>query len=49
MHVAKRHSRDNVPYFEQLFQAKVIHEAFLVDAEKDFWMHVMVFDEMLTR
>lgn len=48
MCVARQHSRDNVPYFEQLLQAKVVHESFLVDAEKDFWMHVMVFDTMLT-
>lgn len=49
MRVAKQHSRDNVPYFEKLLEAKVIHEAFLVDAQKDFWMHVLVFDTMLTK
>jgi len=49
MRVAEQHSQDNVPYFEKLFQAKVIHEAFLVDAQKDFWMHVLVFDHVLTK
>lgn len=49
MHVAMEHSAENVPYFERLFSAKVIHEAFLVKAESDFWMHVMVFDRVLTQ
>ncbi|HAN94563.1 MAG TPA: hypothetical protein DCQ17_03245 [Firmicutes bacterium] len=48
MHVAKQHSADNTPYFERLLQAQVLHEAFLVDAKKDFWLHVMVFDRVLT-
>ena len=49
LHVAKQHSADNVPYFEKLLGARVIHEAFLVEAASDFWMHVMVFDRMLTQ
>ena len=49
MHVAKEHSAQNVPYFEKLLSAKVIHEAFLIEAERDFWMHVMIFDRILTQ
>ncbi len=46
---AKQHSTHNVPYFEKLLSAKVIHEAFLVKADQDFWMHVMIFDRVLTQ
>lgn len=49
MHVAKLHARDNVPYIEKLLSAKVIHQSFLVDAEQDFWMHVMVMDHPVTQ
>lgn len=49
MHVAKQHAIDNVPYFEQLFAAKMIHQTYMVEAEKDFWMHIMVFDRVLTQ
>lgn len=48
MHVAKQHSIDNMPYFEKLFGAKAIHETYMVEAEKDFWMHTIVFDRVLT-
>lgn len=48
MHVAKQHARDNIPVFEELFSAKVCNQAFVVDAEKDFWMHVMIFERPLT-
>jgi uncharacterized protein YbcI len=49
MHVAKLHARDNVPYIEKLLSAKVIHQSFLVEAEQDFWMHVMVMDHPVTQ
>ncbi|NLY11274.1 MAG: DUF2294 domain-containing protein [Firmicutes bacterium] len=49
MHVAKQHAYDNVPLFEDIFKAKVLHQTFLVDAEKDFWMHVMILDRVLTQ
>lgn len=48
MHVARQHSIDNIPYFEKLLDAKVIHESYMVEAEKDFWMHTIVFDRVLT-
>ncbi len=48
MHVAKQHSTDNVPYFEKLFNAKAVHQAYLVEADNDYWMHVVVFDRVLT-
>lgn len=48
MQVAKQHSIDNVPYFEEKFQAKVIHQTYDIEPEKDFWIHVMVFDRVLT-
>jgi uncharacterized protein YbcI len=48
MHVARQHSIDNMPYFEKLFGAKAIHETYMVEAEKDFWMHTIVFDRVLT-
>jgi uncharacterized protein YbcI len=49
MHVAKQHAIDNVPYFETLLDAKMIHQTYMVEAEKDFWMHVIVFDRVLTQ
>ncbi|MEN6351725.1 MAG: Na-translocating system protein MpsC family protein [Syntrophomonas sp.] len=47
MHVARRHSIDNMPYFEKFLGAKVIHESCTVEAQKDFWMHVIIFDRVL--
>lgn len=49
MHVARQHAIDNVPYFETLLGAKVIHQTYMVEAENDFWMHAMVFDRILTQ
>jgi len=46
MRVAKQHSIDNLPYFETVLGAKTLHQTFEVD--KDFWMHVIVFDRILT-
>ncbi len=48
MQVARQHSVDNVPYFEEILQAKVIHQTYDIEPENDFWMHVMVFDRVLT-
>jgi len=49
MQVCKQHAQDNVPYIENLLTAKVLHQSFLVDAEKDFWMHVLVLDRTVTQ
>lgn len=46
--VAKQHTIDNQAYFEQTLNAKVIHQLYDIEAENDFWMHVMVFDRVLT-
>lgn len=48
MQVARQHSIDNVPYFEERLQSKVIHQTYDIEPENDFWMHVMVFDRALT-
>ncbi|MEA4924038.1 MAG: DUF2294 domain-containing protein [Syntrophomonadaceae bacterium] len=48
MQVAKQHSIDNMPYFETLFDTKAIHQTYMIEAENDFWMHVVVFDKVLT-
>lgn len=48
MEVARQHSIDNVPYFEERFQAKVIHQTYDIEPENDFWMHIVVFDRVLT-
>ena len=48
MQVARQHSIDNMPYFEELLQAKAIHQTYDIEPEKDFWMHIIVFDRMLT-
>jgi uncharacterized protein YbcI len=48
MHVARQHSIDNMPYIEKFLGAKAIHETCMVEAENDFWMHVIVFDKILT-
>ncbi len=46
--VARQHSIDNQAYFEQTLNARVIHQMYDIEAENDFWMHVMVFDRVLT-
>lgn len=46
--VAKQHSIDNIPYFEEELKAKVIHQMYEIEAENDFWMHAMVFNRELT-
>lgn len=48
MEVARQHAVDNVPYFEEIFQARCIHQTYDIEPEKDFWMHVAIFDRMLT-
>jgi uncharacterized protein YbcI len=49
LQVARQHSLDNVPYFEERLQAKVIHQTYDIEPENDFWMHVMVFNRILTQ
>lgn len=48
MQVARQHSIDNMPYLEIILGAKAIHQTYMIEAENDFWMHVVVFDRMLT-
>lgn len=48
MQVARQHSIDNVQYFEEKLQARVINETYDIVPENDFWMHVMIFDRTLT-
>ncbi len=48
MQVAKQHSIDNMPYLETVLDAKAIHQTYMIEAESDFWMHVVVFDRILT-
>jgi uncharacterized protein YbcI len=48
MQVAKQHSIDNNPYFEEVLNAKALHQVYDVEPENDFWMHVVVFDRKLT-
>ena len=47
MQVAKQHSIDNMPYFKTILGAKAIHQTYMIEAEKDFWVHVVVFDKIL--
>jgi uncharacterized protein YbcI len=48
MHVVHQHIADNVPYFEEILGAQAIHHSYEIEAEKDFWMHTIVFDRLLT-
>lgn len=48
MQVVKQHTIDNVAYFEEVLGAEAIHHAYEIEPENDFWMHVMVFDRILT-
>lgn len=48
MQVARQHSIDNVPFFEELLNARVIHQTYDIEPENDFWIHVMVFNRILT-
>jgi uncharacterized protein YbcI len=49
MQVAKQHSIDNMPYFETILGAKAVHQTYMIEAENDFWMHVVIFDRILTQ
>jgi uncharacterized protein YbcI len=49
MEVVKQHARDNVGYFANKLKAKAIHHAYELEPENDFWMHVVVFDRILTK
>jgi len=48
MQVARQHSIDNLAFFENMLNARLIHQVYTIEAENDFWMHVMIFDRMLT-
>ncbi|HWP96566.1 MAG TPA: DUF2294 domain-containing protein [Syntrophomonadaceae bacterium] len=48
MQVARQHAIDNVPYFEERLQARAVHQTYDVEPEKNFWIHVIVFDRTLT-
>lgn len=48
MQVARQHSIDNMAYFEEKLQARAIHQTYDIEPEKDFWIHIVVFDRVLT-
>lgn len=48
MQVARQHSIDNMAYFEERLQAKAIHQTYDIEPENDFWVHLIVFDRILT-
>ncbi|NLX02923.1 MAG: DUF2294 domain-containing protein [Syntrophomonadaceae bacterium] len=48
MQVARQHSIDNLAYFEERLDAQAVHQVYQIEAEKDFWMHVVVFNRVLT-
>lgn len=48
MEVVRMHTIDNTGYFENKLGAKAIHHAYDLEPENDFWMHIMVFDSVLT-
>lgn len=45
--VVKQHWIDNKKYFEERLQAKAIHQAYELEPENDFWMHIIIFDRIL--
>lgn len=47
-HVAMQHFRDNIGYFEERLNAKVIHNLGGMEPDKDFWMNTMIFDRSFT-
>lgn len=47
MQVAKQCAVDNTAYFEEKLGAKCIYQTFDVDANKNFWIQVIVFDQLL--
>jgi uncharacterized protein YbcI len=48
MQVARQHSIDNMAYFEEKLQAKAIHQTYDIEPENDFWVHLVVFNRVLT-
>ena len=47
MQITKQYAIDNISYFETQLGAKCIHQTVDVESKKDFWIHVMVFDQLL--
>ncbi len=47
-HVALQHFHDNIRYFEEKLNAKVIHNIGGMEPEKDFWMNTLIFDRSFT-
>jgi uncharacterized protein YbcI len=47
LQIARQFAIDNVPFFEAMLGANCIHQTFDVESDKDFWIHVMVFDQLL--
>ncbi len=47
-HVAMQHWHDNIRYFEEKLNAKVIHNIGGMEPDRDFWINIMVFDRCLT-
>lgn len=47
MQVAKQCAVDNTVYFEEKLGARCIYQTFDVEATKNFWIQVMVFDQLL--
>ncbi len=45
--VGDQHIIDNIPYFEETLQAKVICQSYDIDPENDFAGHLIVFDHVL--
>ena len=46
--VVNQHIIDNISFFEEILHCKCIHQTYCVEPEKNFWMHVIVFDHQLT-
>lgn len=47
MQVVHHYIKDNLTYFEEKLGAKCIHHAHEIDSKKDYWVHLMIFDQLL--
>lgn len=48
LQIAEQFALDNVSYFEEKLEAKCIQQTFNVEPSQDYWIHVMVFDQLLS-
>ncbi|WP_203556747.1 DUF2294 domain-containing protein [Bacillus sp. B15-48] len=45
--LSKQFAVENVTYFEEQLGSRCIHQTYDIDSNKDLWIHIMIFDQLL--